>query len=365
MEYRDMLIYLNILGLTNLQINNVEKYIVENDLNIEVLFNLENNDLTKRYISTSAYEKIKKGNVDILSSVKENAEKNNIEILTYKDKDFPERLNPIENSPKVIYAKGKIKIEDNISIGVVGSRKHTDYGEMVVNYFVDELVKLGVTIVSGMAYGIDTIAHKRALKNNGRTIAVLGNGVDVIYPIKNSKLYMNIINNGAVVGEYPLGTQSLPYNFPARNRIISGLSLGVIIAEARDNSGSLITARVAAEQGKEIFAVPGNINSLYSEGTNKLIRDGAIPLMNIDDILLGITEIQNNANVKKEKEKLVVNLTNEEKIIYDLILSGIKDINNICIYSDFDISYLNSILTILELKELIESKNNKDFYILD
>lgn len=362
LEIRKTLIYLNAVGITNNQINQIEDYIIKNELDYNVVFEKDFPELIKNYVSKGTYDKLKSNNKNILDELYEISCKNKINIVTYKEHSFPERLKYIENSPKIIYIRGDMNSKDNLSIGIVGSRKYTNYGNSVVNYIVDELSKLNVTIVSGMAYGIDSLAHKRSLINKNRTIAVLGSGVDVIYPIKNSNLYMNIINNGAVVSEYPLGTKSMPYHFPERNRIISGLSLGLIVVEAKSKSGSLITAKCAAEQGREIFAVPGNINSIYSEGTNMLIRDGAIPLLSIDDILHNISQIKENTKLVENKEN-VKDLSKDEKIIIDLIVNGTKDINNICIESNFDISYTNSLLTILELKGLIESENNKDFNI--
>lgn len=363
-DYSNMLIYLNSIGIRNTQIAKIENIIKEENLETKDILEKKYISLFEDKISKSSFEKLNnlEKNNELYKNLYERTCKNKINVITYKDCNYPQRLKYIENFPRVIYFRGDITTKDNLSISIVGSRKHTNYGSVVVRYIVDELSKLNVTIISGMAYGIDSLAHKRSLDNNNRTIAVLGNGVDVVYPIKNSNLYMNIIEKGAVLSEYPLGTKSMPYHFPERNRIISGLSLGTIVIEAKDKSGSLITAKCAAEQGREIFAVPGNINSVYSEGTNMLIRDGAIPFLSIDDLLYSIESIKDNFK-KEQSEEIMNNLTDDEKIIYNLILSGTNDINNICINSKFDISYTNSLLTILELKELIESNNNKDFYI--
>lgn len=363
MNYRDGLIYLNAIGISNNQIEIIENYLLRDEMDFNVLFDKKYVTNFENILSKGSYAKILGNNITVLENLEERTCKNNINIVTYKDCIYPERLKNIENPPKVLYIRGKITEDDDLAIAIVGSRKHTSYGEAMVNYFAGELAKLNVTVISGMAYGLDTIAHRSALNNEGRTIAVLGSGVDVIYPIKNSNLYLNIINNGAVISEFPLGMQSMPYNFPQRNRIISALSLGVIVAEAKAKSGSLITARIAAEQGKEVFAIPGNITSYYSEGTNLLIRDGAIPLLSMEDILISVSEIQKDREeIKKRKEK-INNLTEDELIIYNLISSGINNIDKISIESYFDIAYTNSLITILELKDLIESDNNKDFYI--
>ena len=202
-----------------------------------------------------------------------------------------------------MYIKGEILEEDSLSLAIVGSRKATAYGKWACEKFSRELVDLGVTIVSGLAAGIDTVAHKTAVNNGGRTIGVLGNGIDIVYPKKNISLFEKIVENGAVISEFPLGTPPLPYNFPQRNRIISGLSMGVIVIEAQEKSGSLITAHHALEQGKEVFALPGNINSIYSGGTNKLIKDGAIPLLDIEAIIDEVHELR-----LKQRSNKVVNI---------------------------------------------------------
>ena len=208
-----------------------------------------------------------------------------IKVFALNDRDYPENLRKISDAPPVLYVKGRILPQDSLAIGVVGARYATIYGRQVTEKLVFGLVNSGTTIVSGMARGIDSFAHRSALEAGGRTIAVLGSGVDLIYPPENKGLYEAIIKNGAVVSEFPLGFPSMPSNFPARNRIISGLSLGVLVTEAAVDSGSLITAGQAAEQGREVFAVPGPIYSTKSQGTNYLIQKGAKLVSSVEDIL--------------------------------------------------------------------------------
>ncbi|HOF04653.1 MAG TPA: DNA-processing protein DprA [Syntrophales bacterium] len=207
-----------------------------------------------------------------------------ITIMTCQDSRFPKRLLFIYDSPFLLYVRGELRAED-INIAVVGSRTASAYGKFTTERLSRELALNGVTVVSGMARGIDTAAHRGALAVKGRTIAVLGSGIDVIYPPENEVLAQEIALCGAVISEFSLGTPPNAPNFPARNRIISGMSLGVVVVEATEKSGSLITARIALEQGREVFAVPGSIDAAGSRGTNRLIKEGAKLIENVNDIL--------------------------------------------------------------------------------
>lgn len=210
---------------------------------------------------------------------------NKIKTLGFQDKDYPVNLRYIYQPPSTIYLRGELLLEDNIAIAIVGSRKATDYGLRNAERLGFELASRGVTVVSGLARGIDTAAHKGALRARGRTIAVLGSGLDVIYPPENKKLAEAITQYGAVISEFTPDAPPTRYNFPQRNRIISGLALGVVIVEAAKRSGSLITADFALEQGREVFALPGEIGSFTSEGTHNLIKQGAKLVQSIDDII--------------------------------------------------------------------------------
>lgn len=217
------------------------------------------------------------------------AAEKNIRILTFEDADYPEMLKQIEDAPPVLYVLGDSGILNSpLSLSVVGSRNASINGRKTASKIAYELTNSGVMIISGMARGIDSAAHKGAMYANGQhgaTIAVLGTGVDVVYPKENLALYQQIVENGAVISEFPLGTQPQSTNFPRRNRIVSALSQGTLVVEAAANSGSLITARLALEQGKDIFAIPGSPNDERASGPNKLIKDGAVLAESSDDIL--------------------------------------------------------------------------------
>ncbi|MGE5587541.1 MAG: DNA-processing protein DprA [Clostridia bacterium] len=218
------------------------------------------------------------------------AAKLGVSIVTSSDPGYPERLHTIDHPPPVLYIKGTVLPSDGFSLAIVGSRRGSRYGRRAARLLAAEAAVAGLTVVSGMARGIDSEAHRAALEHGGRTIAVLGCGVDVVYPPENAKLAQEIAGNGALVSERSLGTRPLGRNFPARNRIISGLALGVVVVEAGETSGSLITAGFAADQGREVFAVPGDIESPLSRGTHRLIKEGARLVEGIVDVLdeLGI-----------------------------------------------------------------------------
>lgn len=203
-------------------------------------------------------------------------EKNQIDIISIQDKEYPSILKEIYDPPICLYIKGDKQILNNESIGIIGCRQASNYGLSVANEFAHNLSKQNINIISGLARGIDSAAHLGAVKANKKTIAVLGNGLDIIYPKENINLVRNILDSGgAIISEYPLGTKPKKENFPARNRIISGISRGILVVEAKEKSGTLITVDFALEQGRDVFVIPGNINSENSIGTNELIKQGA------------------------------------------------------------------------------------------
>ena len=228
------------------------------------------------------------------------AEREGVSIVTCEDPAYPERLRRIYDPPPLLYIKGSLDTAD-IPVAVVGSRNASPYGRYVTEKLSRELAQRGATVVSGLARGIDTCAHRGALAARGRTIAVMGCGIDVIYPPENRKLHGEIASNGAVVTEFAFGTEPDRPHFPARNRIISGLSLGVLIVEAGEKSGSLITARCALEQNREVFAVPGSIDLPGSRGTNRLLRQGAKLVETVEDILEEILPQLERPNVTEER----------------------------------------------------------------
>ncbi len=217
-----------------------------------------------------------------------------MKIIEKYDKSYPKMLLNIYNPPERLYVLGNEQILNNFSIAMVGSRKCTKYGAEIAKSLAYNLSKRGITVVSGMAKGIDAFSHIGTIMGKGKTIAVLGSGFDHIYPEENKKLMLEIIkNDGAIITEYERNIKPIAENFPNRNRIISGISHGVVVVEAAERSGSLITADIALESGKEVFAVPGNINSITSKGTNELIKDGAKLVENVNDILDEYKKINN------------------------------------------------------------------------
>ena len=212
-------------------------------------------------------------------------QKENIKILTIEDKEYPKMLKTIYDYPISIYVKGNEKILNTPAIGIVGCRECTSYGEKVAQYFAYHLSKRNINIISGLAKGIDSQSHIGAIKAKGMTIGVVGNGLDIVYPKENQYLYDKILEeNGAIISEYPLGTKPEKMNFPARNRIISGMSKGILVVEAKKKSGTLITVDFALEQGRDVYVVPGNIDEMNSVGTNDLIKQGAQMVTSYKDI---------------------------------------------------------------------------------
>ena len=261
-----------------------------------------------------------------------------VKIIKYTDKDYPESLRNINDSPVMLYLKGDFKEQDRCAIAIVGSRNMSEYGAKIAEKLSHELASCGITIVSGMARGIDTVSHRGALKSGGRSIAILGCGLDRSYPPENIKLFEAISVSGCIISEFPMGTPPYKENFPKRNRLISGISLGVIVVEATINSGSLITAYHALEQGKEVFAVPGSIFSKTSEGTNELIKKGAKLVQKAEDILeelpfslkgyLRTFNKKSIANLDKleinDEEKALCNILENEPLHIDVIARKAK-----------------------------------------
>lgn len=230
-----------------------------------------------------------------ISSDLQKMQKLDISLETVLDPDYPPNLKEIPDPPNTLFIRGNLLESDRFAIAIVGTRRPSAYGEEIASVFARDLAQRGLTIVSGMAYGIDTCAHRAALAAGGRTIAVLGCGVDNCYPQSNRKLMEEISQNGAVISEYALGTQPEGWRFPARNRIISGLSLGIVVVDAPSDSGALITADFALEQGREVFAVPGPIHLESSRGAHRLLKEGATLVESADDVLavLGIETTEN------------------------------------------------------------------------
>ena len=283
-------------------------------------------------------------------------------IMTMKDVSYPNRLKEIYDPPPLLYVKGDLKKEDELAVAIVGSRKTTPYGKWMTEKMGQELARQGITIVSGMARGIDSHAHWGALSGGGRTIAVLGSGVDVVYPPENRNLYKRIMDQGAVLSEFPMSSPPEGGHFPKRNRIISGLSLGVVVVQAGMESGSLITANYALEQGREVFAVPGNVGSNSSRGTHQLIKDGAKLVESSEDILEEVLpQWSKEREASQEAERPLRDLTDEEKVLYGHLGETPLHIDALIRESHFDPGKVSSLLLDLELKGLISQWPGKCF----
>jgi DNA processing protein len=288
--------------------------------------------------------------------------KKGIKAVSLDDPSYPEMLREIEDAPVIIYVKGDILPQDRYAIAIVGSRKPTHYGTSVAENISEELASMGFTIVSGMARGIDALSHKGALRAGGRTIAVLGSGLDIPYPPENKGLMDIIAGSGCVMSEFPPGTPPDRENFPRRNRLISGLSLGILVVEATSDSGSLITAGFALEQSREVFAVPGNIISSHSKGTNELIRRGAILTRHAEDIIEELAPVLKG--FIRTKDKLKIEITVEEKKLCDLLSGEPKQIDIISRESGLPSSKALGILLGLELKGAVKQTMGKRFYLV-
>lgn len=277
-------------------------------------------------------------------------EKLNIRVISVNDPQYPHLLKEIPDPPALLYIRGELLPQDKLSVAVVGAREYTYYGRQALEKLVPPLVESGITIVSGLALGIDGYAHREALKvNNARTIAVLPTGVDRVYPACHKNLAQEIINGrGAVISEFALGTPSLPSNFPVRNRIIAGMSLATLVIEASIKSGSFITAKAALDYNREVLSVPGSIFNNKSEGTNGLIKMGAKMVTSVDDIFdeLNIDIIKQEDKVKQ----IIADSYEEEQILSVLDREEAEHVDKIAKLINIDISVINSTLVMMEMK---------------
>jgi DNA processing protein len=292
------------------------------------------------------------------------AEKAAVKIVPFTDLSYPSRLRTLADPPPLLYVKGEIKREDQQAVAVVGSRSTSDYGRRVARDLCRGLASLGFTVVSGMARGIDGTAHEAALNGGGRTLAVLGSGVDRIYPPEHDRLYQRISDNGAVISEFPLGTRPLAFNFPARNRLISGLSMGVVVVEATEKSGSLITAALALEQGREVFAVPGEVGASRSRGAHRLIRQGAKLVESVEDIMEEIAPqlVDRGGKAAGPPRRLLPPAFGEEfQKIFGLFQERALQIDEIIESTGYAPSKVSEILLQLELQGYIKPLPGKKY----
>lgn len=297
-----------------------------------------------------------------------------LEIITIEDSRYPEQLRKIKNPPQQLYAKGNIELLKTNIISIIGSRACSKNGIKLARHFSKELVYQKITIASGMAVGIDTIAHKTTLQEKGKTIAVLGNGFKNIFPTENIGLYQEIIdNNGLVITEYPPKEKAKSKNFIERNRIVSGLALGILVIEATYRSGTSVTARLAKQQGRRVFAVPHEIDDIHGVGTNRLIRKGAKIVTNTEDIIKEFSFLEYKVPPKDKKMKIQTHINSQRKIcknedcneIYQLVTEEPISINEIKQKSNKTITDINNILLMLEIEDYIEKVAGGYVCILD
>jgi DNA processing protein len=274
-----------------------------------------------------------------------------VKAFTYHDSGYPTRLKETYDYPPVIYIRGSIESKDEWCLAVVGTRKATFYGRQVTEEIVSDLVRSNITIVSGLARGIDTYAHKAALEAGGRTMAIFACGLNTIYPPENAELARHIVENGALISEYPLGIRPRSDNFPRRNRIMSGLCLGTLVIEAGEKSGALITAQMALEQNREVFAIPGSIISKTSYGTNRLIQAGAKLVTNYKDILeeLNLMTVAHQIEMKE-----LIPPTETESVLLKQMGIEPVHIDEICRAVRLPTAIVSSTLTMMELKGIVK-----------
>jgi len=346
--------FLSAFDLTSKRMENLIEC-MEGDFRFEKLYSMNLNKIVGNVLATKIVEN---ADEEFFENYISELNSKNINIITREDEEYPEKLLNIEDSPYFLFCKGDLKLLKTKTIAIVGSRSPSNYGRIVTEKFAEELSREGVTIISGLAYGVDGIAHRKTLDSFGNTIAVLGSGFDHIYPAVHTNMAEEIAESGLLISEYRPDVQATKFSFPRRNRIVAGLSDGVLITEASAKSGTMITKDFAIDNGITVYAIPGNITSDKSAGTNEIIASmQGVCVLSPKDVLrdLGIDS-------KKTKKK-PVQLSIEEAKIVELLSSGEKHIEFLSENVDFDIKKLNSLLTTLEIKSIIRRMPG-DFYML-
>ena len=338
----------------------------------EKVYNLSSQELFKDADITPALkDALSDKSLEKAREILNECEEKGIEILSYFDAEYPRRLKQISNPPAILYVKGVLPdIDNSMTVAVVGSRSPSLYGTQTAQKLAYEMAKAGIIIISGMARGIDSAAHRSALRAEEKTIAVLGCGVDVVYPAENSELKQLIENNGAVISEFPPGTSPLPQHFPSRNRIISGLSCGTLVVEGKATSGSTITARLALDQGREVYCVPGNIDNPLSMGPNLIIRDGGTLITCTDDIITGLTSyypeimLKTVLNEEKIDEKKLKSLSPDQRKIMEILeKTNQKHIDEICFKTGLDVFTVQECMFMLEAEKLVRQLPGRNYIL--
>jgi len=344
-------------GVGRVKFSQLEKYFGK----LETAWQAGAADLKQAGLDSNVIKSIEemRPHIDLVSEM-ERLDKAGIKVYTFQDDDYPARLREIFDYPPIIYLKGELSLQDEWCIAVVGTRRATVYGKQVTQEIVENLARNKITVVSGLARGIDTIAHRAALEAEGRTVAICACGLDSVYPPENAALARSIVENGALISEYPLGAKPRADNFPRRNRIMSGMSLGVLVIEADEISGAVITAHMALEQNREVFAVPGSILSPMSRGTNTLIQEGAKLVRNCTDIL---EELNLTANIQQLEMKEMVPTTETEDLLLKQLSSEPVHVDAVCRSSGLPVATVSSNLAIMELKGLVKQVSTMNYVL--
>jgi DNA processing protein len=329
---------------------------------LEVAWKASPPDLAEAGLGRKVIERVIQARAEVdLGKLWEKIESQGIKILTWEDESYPGRLKEIDQPPPVLYIRGEYLQDDLFAVAIVGTRRVTAYGRQITEEISSFLAANRITVISGLARGVDAIAHQNTLKAGGRTIGVLGSGVDKIYPPEHRGLAEQMMERGAVISDYALGTPPDASNFPPRNRIISGLSLAVVVIEAGETSGALITAEFATEQGREVFAVPGSILAPQSKGTNKLIQQGALPLLTMNDLMqaLDLTRVGEHKAARRvipadETEARLMNLLGSEPLHVDEIRNQ----------AELPIEKVSATLALMELKGMVRQVGGMNYVIM-
>ena len=328
---------------------------------LESAWNADSDSLAEAGLGAKLIERVLAARETVsLDKIWEKIESQGIKILTWADEEYPARLREIDQPPPVLYIRGEYLPDDLFAVAIVGTRKVTAYGRQVTEEIASFLGANGMTVISGLARGVDVIAHQSALKAGGRSIGILGSGVDKIYPPEHRGLAEQMMERGAIISDYAVGTPPDASNFPPRNRIISGLSLAVVVIEAGETSGALITAEFAAEQGREVFAVPGSILAPQSKGTNRLIQKGAQPLLTPADLMqaLDLTRVGAQKSARKilpadETEARVLGVLGSEPLHVDEIRAQ----------ADLPIEKISATLALMELKGMVRQVGGMNYVV--
>src|SRR5215210_7657278 len=316
-------------------------------------------DLARAGMGLKVIERIllARQNVD-LDKLWAKIESQGIKVLTWEDETYPQRLKEIDQPPAVLYIRGDYLPDDLFAVAIVGTRRVTAYGRQITEELAAYLATNGITVISGLARGVDAIAHQTALRAGGRTIGVLGSGVDKIYPPEHRALAEKMMERGAIISDYAPGTPPDASNFPPRNRIISGLSMAVVVIEAGETSGALITAEFAAEQGREVFAVPGSILAPQSKGTNKLIQQGALPLLSVNDLMQALDVAR--VGEHKAARKIMPTDAIEAKLL-SVLTNEPLHVDEIRSQSELPIEKVSAALALMELKGMVRQVGGMNY----